>query len=256
MKRRLQALAVLLLFGVVKLPMDAAFSRHLLEARLLNPPVDMALRDNLGQMSFAATLGGLRSLVASITRMQAYVEWENVNWGKVDELFSITVRLQPRYENYWDEASWHMAFNAGTYYLLNQQLNPILRQRLHEQHVARGLEIIHEGLRVLPESAKLWLRLAEIEERKRFNPAKAGEAYLKAYENSGFRIYWRMAGYQFAQSKEPELWRKGYEMLMDSYQKNEKKPSVINHLKNLEQRLNVPPERRIPDAAPPLAPRS
>jgi hypothetical protein len=252
MRRRLLALAVLLLFGVAKLPMEMGFTRHLLHQRLLSPPVNMELRENLGQMSFAATLGGLRSLIASITRMQAYVEWENVNWGKVDELFSITVRLQPRYENYWDEAAWHMAFNAATYYLLNQQLNPILRQRLHDQHVARGLEIVREGLRVLPGSAKLWLRLAEIEERKTGNHAKAADAYLKAYEYSGYRIYWRLAAYQYAQSTDPKLWQKGYDMLMDAYQKNEKKPSVITHLKNLEHRLNVPAERRIPEAATPM----
>jgi hypothetical protein len=181
MKRKLQALAVLLVFGAAKLPVESWLSRQLLDARLLNPPVDFGLRENLGQMGFAATLGGLRSLIASITYLQAYHEWENVNWGKVDQLFQITIRLQPRFANYWDEAAWHMASNAASSYYTDQTLDPKLRQELAVKHVVRGIEIINEGLRVLPNESKLWVRLAEIHERLRVpgfrDPVRAGDAY-------------------------------------------------------------------------------
>lgn len=250
MKRQLQALAVLLLFGVVKLPVEKAVAEHLLAAKLLSPPVDLGLRENLGQMSFAATLGGLRSLIASITYLQAYHEWENINWGKVDELFQLTTRLQPRYLNYWDEASWHMAFNAASSYRNNEKLDLKLREQLHDKYVQRGLTILNEGLRVLPGEAKLWNRLAELYQRRLDDPAKAGEAYLKAYELSGVEIYARMGGYQFAATKDPVLWRKAYEVLSAAYRKGQRPPSVITTLKSLEERLNIPLLQRIPDPAP------
>ncbi|HYF33711.1 MAG TPA: hypothetical protein VD994_00365 [Prosthecobacter sp.] len=254
MKRKLQALAVLLLFGVAKVPVEAYLTRQLLAAKLLNPPVDMGMRENLGQMGFAATLGGLRSLIASVTYLQAAHEWELVNWGKVDQLFQITTRLQPRFPNYWDEAAWHMASNAASSYLTNEKLDPALRTKLAEQHFRRGLEIIHEGLRVLPRESKLWVRQAEIYDLTRVpgmrDHAKAGDAYLKAYECSNFALYARLAGYQYAQTNDPNLWRKAHLILLDAYRKRQRPPSVISTLKSLEERLNIPVMQRIPDVAP------
>ncbi|MDZ4289620.1 MAG: hypothetical protein U0984_16765 [Prosthecobacter sp.] len=255
MTRNLQALVGLLVFGVAKLPVEKAFTDHLLRAKLLSPPIDLGLRENLGQMGFAATLGGLRSLIASITYLQAYHEWENINWGKVDELFRLTTRLQPRYPNYWDEASWHMAFNAASSYLNNEKLDPKLRRELHDKYVQRGLEILNEGLRVLPRDAKLWNRLAELYDIRLKDPAKAGECYLRAFEFSGVPIYARLAGYQYARTSDPALWRKAYEVLMAAYRKGQRPPSVITTLKSLEERLNIPLIQRIPDPAP-VIPRS
>ena len=70
MKRQLQALAVFLLLGAVKLPVEEAATCHLREAKLLTKPISISLRESLGQASFAASLGGLRSLVASITYLR------------------------------------------------------------------------------------------------------------------------------------------------------------------------------------------
>jgi hypothetical protein len=254
MKRKLQALAVLLIFGVAKLPIESRFTQQLLEAKLLSPPVDFGLRENLGQMGFAATLGGLRSLIDSITYLQAYHEWENINWGKVDQLFQVTIRLQPRFANYWDEASWHMAFNAASSYYSDEKLDPKLRLELATKHVERGIQIINDGLRVLPNESKLWVRLAEIHDRIRVpgfrDPARAGDAYVKAFETSKFALYARLAGYQYAESKDPLLWRKAYDLLLNAYRQKQRPPSVITNLKLLEERLNIPVMQRIPDAAP------
>ncbi len=64
-------------------------------------------------------MGGLRSLVASITYLEAYTAFEDVDWGQVDLLMTLTTRLRDPLTTptYWEkEASWHMAYNAAAYY--------------------------------------------------------------------------------------------------------------------------------------------
>lgn len=247
-KRHWQALAVFLCLGVVKLPVEEAATRHLRSARLLTAPVSLSLRESLGQMSFAASLGGLRSLVASITYLRAYREWENINWAKVDSLFQLTTRLQPQYPNYWDEAAWHMAYNAASSYLYNEEINPMLRGQLYEQHVQRGVSILLEGLRFLPDDARLWTALAEIYDQRLHDHRKAATCYLQVHRISRNDRYARFAGYQYAQASDPDSWKKGYDLLKTAYDKKQRQPSVIDQLKNLEEKLHIPLPLRIPDA--------
>lgn len=258
MKRALQALAVLFMLGIAKLPLEQSATRHLRECRLLSTPLDLGLRENLSQMGFAAALGGLRSLVATITYLQAYHEWENVNWAKVDSLLRLTTSLQPGYTNYWDDASWQMAYNAASYYLYDEKLQPQVRGRLYDEHVRRGIAILKEGLRHLPDDARLWNSLAEIYERRSHEPELAAEAWLQVFRISKNNRYWRFAAYQYAQSQKPELWRKAHDMLRQSYQSpKQRTPSLIDTLKTLEEKLGIPAMQRIPDARPDIqAPRA
>lgn len=252
MKRRFQALSVLLLLGLVKLPVEQATTATLREARLLTPMPDFGLRDQLGQMSFAAAFGGLRSLIASFTYLRAYHAWGNVNWAAVDSLFQITTRLQPRYEHYWDEAAWHMAYNAASHYLNDESLNPAVRGKLFHEHIRRGHDILVEGLRVLPEDPRLWNSLAELYERRTYEPARAAECYLKVAEFTGNARFRRFAGYQFAQAADPAHWQRGYDLLREAYDRGQRPPTLINTLKDLEKKLVVPAGRRIPESYVPV----
>lgn len=247
-RRQLQALAVFLCLGAAKLPVEEAATQHLRAAKLLTAPVSLGLRESLGQMSFAASLGGLRSLVASVTYLRAYREWENINWAKVDSLFQLTTRLQPMYPNYWDEAAWHMAYNAASSYLYNEEINPMLRGQLYEQHVQRGVNILLEGLRFLPDDARLWTALAEIYDQRLHDHRKAATCYLQVHRISRNDRYARFAGYQYAQASDPDSWKKGYDLLKTAYDKKQRQPSVIDQLKNLEEKLRIPIPLRIPDA--------
>lgn len=247
MKRSFQALFVFLLLGVVKLPLEQNATAHLRAEKLLTPRVELSLRENLGQMGFAASLGGLRSLVASITYLRACGAWENVQWAAVDSLFQLTTRLQPRYIHYWDEAAWHMAWNASSNYLNNEKLNPALREKLSYEHVQRGRDILLEGLRMNPDDARLWHTLAELYERRDVQPAKAAECYLKVGELTGSLRFRRMAGYQYAKAADLEDRRKGYALLLESYRANVRPPSLINTIKDLEPVLDIPMMQRIPE---------
>ena len=247
MKRHLQALVVLLLLGSVKLPLEEWVTQQLRAAKLLSKPIDLGIRESVGQMSFAAALGGLRSLIASITYLRAYRAWENIEWAKVDSLFQITTRLQPRYQNYWDEASWHMAYNAASSYLYNEDIEPKVRGKFYADYIQRGIDILNEGLRFLPDDARLWNALAEIYDRRVHDPKKAAECYLEVHRISHNDRYARFAGYQYAQTSDPELWQKAYTLLKTAYDKKQRQPSVIEQIKNLEGKLKLPLMQRIPE---------
>lgn len=248
--RRVQALLALLLLGMVKLPVEQVVSARLKEARLLEGTIDLGLWENLGQMGFAASLGGLRALVASVTYMQSYVAFENVEWAKVDSLFQLTSRLQPRDVSYWDEASWHMAYNAASNYLHSDRVEPIMRGKLYHTHIDRGIQILEDGLRYNPENARLLSRLGDIYSKRKIDPAKAGEIYERVSKLEGLQRYERFAAYEYLKSTDRVLWRKAYDLLKASYAREGPKfPAVVDGIKELEKRLGIPFIQWIPEKA-------
>ena len=257
MKRKLLALAVLVVFGLVKLPLERSATQSLRTSRLLSKPIDLSLRENLGQMGFAASLGGLRSLVASITYLQAFTAFENVDWAKVDGLFQLTTRLQPGYGKYWEEASWHMAYNAASSYLNDEKLRPAIRHQLARDHVRRGIDILEEGLKFAPDDGRLWAELGHIYARRgldilsrkwgTMDAKKAGECYLRGFKNGALPVYERFGAYELLKVDDIESTRTAYDILKRNYDHSTRTPGLIHNLKLAEEKLNIPTAQRIPD---------
>ncbi len=245
MKKKLTAFALFIVAGIAKLPMEQRLSDDLHAKGLLEEPVGVDMVESIGQMGLAASFGGLRSLVASITYLQAYSAFEDVDWGKVDSLMTITTRLQPREVTYWDDAAWHQAWNAASHYLRDENLRAALRQKLFNDHVERGLVIINEGLRYLPENRKLLVRLGDLYCDRKHDPAKSAEAYLAAYAHGALRFYERKAAYELVKVNDRAAWEHAYAILKKSYDDDLDTPSVMTNLPILEQRLDIPPEKRV-----------
>ncbi len=250
MKRKLQALAVLLLFGVVKLPLEQYVTHDLRQRKLLEEPIKLGVGENLGQAGIAASLGGLRGLAACIFQLRAHIEFTNVNWAKVDSFYKLVTRLQPRNARYWEEASWHMAYNAASYYLYNADIKGGLRGQLFHDHIKRGIAILEEGLTFLPNHPRLWEKLAEIYKNRTYQFTAAGDCYWQSFQNGGLNYTQRFAGYCYALSNEPTSWKKGYAILKPLYDAKKSTHGLIEHLKLLEQKMHISAEQRIPDAAP------
>jgi hypothetical protein len=253
MKTLLKVLCFWLVFSLVKLPLERAAAGHLRQAGLTSASVNLGLRENLGQMGFAAALGGLRSLLASICYLRGYAAWEVTDWAQVDRYFQLTTRLQPRFSNYWDEASWHMAYNAASHYRYDESRSPFLREKLFYEHVQRGVAILQEGLRYLPEDPRLMQCLAKIYRDRLEDPVKAGEWYERTFQASQDGRAARFAGYEYAKCSQPEYQRRAYRLLRRAYDLKQRPPSVITQLKQLELKLNIPFPQRIPDPPPPDA---
>lgn len=250
MKRTLQAITVLLVFGVAKLPLEQRVTGEMRRLKMLDEPIQLGVGESIGQAGLAASLGGLRGLAACILQLRAHLEFTNVNWAKVDSLYKLVTRLQPRTARYWEEASWHMAYNAASYYRYNQALKPALRERFFQDHVLRGVAILQEGLQVLPQNSRLWQKLAETHWHKTLDFKAAGDAYLQSARNGGLNFTERFAGFAYARSSDPGAWKTGYAILKRYYDADKATPGLVQHLKMLEEKLGIPAVERIPDATP------
>ncbi|MES2506346.1 MAG: hypothetical protein V4599_06555, partial [Verrucomicrobiota bacterium] len=75
----------------------------------------------------------------------------------------------------------------------------------------------------------------------------AADAYMEVYRITQRLHFARLAAYQYALTEDPVLWQKAYALLKDSYDKNQRTPSLINTLKELEEKLKIPTPSRIQD---------
>ncbi|WP_395742650.1 hypothetical protein [Prosthecobacter sp.] len=250
MKRKLQAAAVLLVFGVLKLPLEQRVTHDLRAMHLVDEPLHLNAKENMGQMGLAAAFGGLRGVIAILFELRAHVEFTRVNWAEVDKYYKFVTQLQPRNARYWEEASWHMAYNAASYYLYDKELKGALRGQLYAAYVKRGIDILNEGLKYLPDNPRLWQKMGDLHWNRSKDFKASGDAYWNSFQHGGLNFTERFAGYAYAQATDPASWHKGYAILKRLYDEKKATPGLIEFLKMLEQNLHIPAAQRIPDAPP------
>lgn len=248
MKLKHWGIILFIALNAARIPLEDGLSRSLREQKLQLPPPDLSWKENFGQM-MVSTLGGLRYLVASFTYLEAYTAFENTDWGKVDSLMSLTTRLHPTEPTYWEDAAWHMAYNAATNYQRNTELRAAIRNKLFRDHVLRGIAILEEGLRYLPDNPRLLSRLGDIYHDRKPDPRLAAECYLKAYAHGAKNFYERMGAYELVKLNDRASWEKAYAILKRYYDKGARQPSIMRDLPDLEAKLGIPVEQRIPPPA-------
>ena len=243
MRRGLLISLALVLFGAAKLPFEHALTRTAL--------LDLDLREQVGQMGFVAALSGFRAVVADFLFIRAYIAWERTEWSRVLFLFRQITTLQPRSILFWDMAAWHMAWNAGTA-ALNDPAQPRLALRLKAQreYFDLGRDFLEHGIKNNPDRPQLYEALARLYRDKYKDHARASEYFAQAATKPGAPGYAkRFAAYELSYCDGRE--REAYAQLLALYQAGEKErlPTLISRLKFLEEKLNIPPDQRIPDPA-------
>jgi tetratricopeptide (TPR) repeat protein len=252
MIRSLTAAAMLLVFGAIKLPIESNLGAEEREFHLRTTEFNLGLREKLGQLGFVAALSGFRSVVADVLFIQAHVAWERTEWGRVLLLFRQVTTLQPRAILFWDMAAWHMAWNASVA-ALNDKSQPrqALRIKAQREYFDLGKDFLEGGIRNNPNSPQLYESLARLYRDKYNDHERASECFAKAAALPGAPVYdRRFSAYELSSC--PGREREAYERLRELYDKGEKErlPTLISRLKFLEEKLNVPIERRIPDPDP------
>lgn len=208
------ALAIILAGGAARMPFEQRYTASLRAQNLLETPLNLSARDELGQSLFIATLGGFRSAVASVMELRSITPWMRGEWGQVEESYAICTRLQPREEHYWTQRSWMQAYNARDSYLLDSMLTQPNRELYAQQSVENGIRVLREGTLRIPESWRLWEQLAStlcMPWNQKPDYAAAAAAYEKAAASPGVPgIYRRFAVYQLSHipEREREAWDK------------------------------------------------
>src|SRR5688572_17067373 len=118
-RRPLLAAAVLLAGGGLRLPLEQALTKDFQKQGLLSTPLDIDLREKIGQNSWAIALSGLRTLVATFAHLQATGYFNDWAWTDVEDSMETAVELSPEGPYYWDMGAWHMAYNAASWYRLD-----------------------------------------------------------------------------------------------------------------------------------------
>jgi hypothetical protein len=252
-KNLIVALLLIAASGAARMPLEQRYTADMRERQLLEPPLNLDLREELGQTFFIAVLGGFRSVVATFMELKTVQPYLDENWGLVDQYYAICCKLQPRDEAYWESRAWHLAANARDGFLYDQRYSEETRHVLAQQSVNKGIAVLLEGTKHRPDSGRLWERLgyyAAMPWNDLPDHSKAAEYYAKAAATPGARrFYYRFHVYELAQipGREMEAWDK----LMELYKNPEdntprvelsllrlfKKVSQINPQATLPQKL-------------------
>jgi hypothetical protein len=239
------AAVVLLGFGVMRLPVEDAMEQEWKRLRIREPQLDLNVREQIGQTSYVAALGGFRSLIATLLTLRAHVHWENTEYEKLENTFEVIVGLQPRASGYWNDYAWQVGWNERSFYLGDENLTTAVRGHLARRAEGRAREILEDGIRNNPDDWILRVRLAELYRDKVRDFCAAAENFEAAAELGGPTYARRFAAYMLARCPGSE--REAYRRLVDLYREGPQhhKPTLIRELQRLESELDIPAADRV-----------
>jgi hypothetical protein len=247
-----QVLAILLLFGAIRLPIEVRLNEEHRAAFFHGATFDLSLRQQIGQLAFLAALGGLRAPIADGLWIYAHIAWTRTEWGKMLLLFNNVTTLQPRNLMFWEMSSWQMAYNASVA-ALNDPTQPRLALRLKHQHeyFLIGKDILERGIQNNPDRWNLYDALADVLKYKLLDHWGASIRYGQAARFPDAPTYEaRFSAYELAHCPGHE--RDAYNELLRLYNlgNKERLPTLCTLLKQLQEQLNIPAAQRvnIPDS--------
>jgi hypothetical protein len=252
MTRAILALAIMIAFGALKLPIECHLAALHRQEHFRSVEFNLDLRQKLGQLGFIAALSGFRAIVADALFIQAYTAWERTEWGRILLLFRHITTLQPRALLFWDTAAWHMAWNASVA-AMNDQTQPrlALRVKAQREYFALGKDFLERGIQNNPDRPELYEALARLYKEKYKDHERASEFYARAAQLPGAAPFdRRFSAYELSYCEGRE--HQAHEHLRKLYDEGqqERLPTLIARLKFLEDKLKIPQDQRIPDKGP------
>ncbi len=180
--RNLLALAIILAAGGLRLPVEEGLTADFRRQGLLSEPLDIGLREEIGQNSAAVALAGLRTLVATFAHLQATEAFSNQQWAEVEKDMETTVQLAPTGAYYWDMGAWHMAYSASSDRLHDERLPPLRAKAESVRWIEKGRDFLERGARNNPGDWRIQAALGNLLSDSFRIPDDAGaaEAYGKA----------------------------------------------------------------------------
>ena len=246
LKGRFFGIAVLLVWGLIKLPIETGLTARFHREQIGGYKITASLRQQAGQTGFIAVLGGLRAPVADLLFIRAHIAWQQrVEYGRMKLYFDICTTLQPRREIFWDMAAWHMAYN-GAAYIEQTEHDPYIRDRQMKEYYKVGEDYLLQAVENCPDSWILYDRLGALYRDKFHDPCKASAAYSRAAERPNRLDYTRrLAVYYLADCPGHE--REAYDKLLALYKESEKEwlPTLLEKLQTLERKLGIPKKERV-----------
>lgn len=247
-KGRILGFIVLIIWGVIKLPIETRISAQQMEGRYGGFKLTSTLRQQAGQAGFIAVLGGLRAAVADFFWIRAHVAWQSTQWGRMKLCFDVATALQPRRVMFWENAGWHMAWNASVYALHDTDHVPeqVERWRNQQQYFKLGEDYLLRGIESNPDSWELYDRLGWFYRDKLGDKAKAVAAYDEAAKRPGRLDYVRRNG-PYLLADIPGREEEAYRRLLALYNEGKREwlPTLLKQIQRVERKLKIPQSERV-----------
>lgn len=184
-------LVSLLLAGWIKSPWESRAQRSFEQQGILWRPLEVGVRERIGQTCAVVSLGGLRTVVATFLNLAAYGSFEKRDWVKLTDQFELIVALQPNTAYYWDVGAWHMAYNAAMDCKEREDWPAARREALHRVYVLKGRGFLERGVRNNPDDWTLLSSLGRFYGTPAKYPdyAQSADAYERAWKTGKARHY-------------------------------------------------------------------
>jgi len=246
-KRVVTGLVILLAFGAAKLRFEQSLDAEYKAEFFRGAKIDLSVREQVGQVGFIAALSGFRAVIADGLYLTAFNAFANMQWGRMVLLFNNVTTLQPRMIQYWNEAAWHMAYNAATAAREDPfQPKESLRIKAEREYWKLGRDFLERGIRNNPDHYQLYDTLGTLLRDKFKDHCAAAEAFAKAAECKDALGYEkRFAAYEMAECPGKE--REAYELLLKYYNlgEGERLPTLLKYLGRLQEALHIPQNQRV-----------
>jgi hypothetical protein len=149
-----------------------------------------------------------------------------------------------------------MAWNASVAALQDpRQPREALRIKAQREYFDLGRDFLERGIRNNPDRYTLYERLGTLQRDKYEDHCAAAEQFAKAASFSNAPAYAkRFAAYELARCKGRE--QEAYEQLRELYLRGEEErlPTLLTLLAQLQEELNVPPAERVYNPPPQASP--
>lgn len=184
-------LVSLLLAGWIKSPWELRTQRSFEQQGILWRPLEVGIKERIGQTCAVVSLGGLRTVVATFFNLAAYGSFEKRDWVRLTDQFELIVALQPNTAYYWDVGAWHMAYNAAMDCKERDDWPAARQEALHRAYVLKGRAFLERGVRNNPDDWTLLSSLGRFYGTPGKYPdyAKSADAYERAWKTGKARNF-------------------------------------------------------------------
>lgn len=161
-RKAIVVLGALALAGIASASLETKIKANLRDEGLLPTPLNITIREKIGQDSYAMALGGLRTIVAFSCNLRAFTYFEHQDWARVEDTYKTVVTLAPHTIYYWDTAAWHMATNAAGDVRDDESLSPLRRDQLRKGYIDKGRSFLKRGIENNPNDWRLAASLGRL----------------------------------------------------------------------------------------------
>ena len=221
-----------------------------------------SLQGALGQGVTVGLLGGFRAIVADFFWIQTNSVWEDSDLPATQTFIKLVTAIDPRPLYFWQNGSRMIAYDMPNWRIVKEggyDVVPQARQRkIDEEQSAVALKYLDEAFGHHPDSALLYVEIANVYLNRLKDPASAAEAYRKASlaPNAPYyaaRIYAELLMRKLGRTAEAYAWLKQLYPTLPKVADPDKgitpfqiesamAPVILDRIREMEKELNIAPD--------------